>query len=154
MDILVQNEPAVHYPAGDQRGGRDRATFAETEMQLLLALKSPAGVMADCSEMVTELCHMAGLQDPNGLGYRYAGYTGTMLEHLPHYTKAKAANVGALVVFGPGTGHHVCMVRKPGANPLLFSHGQERGPMFISLSQEAKYQPAPTTFLSIAHLGG
>ncbi len=106
----------------------------------------------DCSESVTLLCRLADLDDPNGLNYNGQGLTGTLLGHLRHYSNPRAANIGALVVFGPGTGHHVCMVRRPGVNPLLFSHGQERGPFFISLSEEAKYQPKPVTFLSIAGL--
>jgi hypothetical protein len=44
------------------------------------------------------------------------------------------------------------MVRRPGADPLLFSHGQERGPFLIPLSVEKRYHVAPYTFLSIAHL--
>lgn len=152
MDELVAHEPAVHYPPGDVRGPKDARTFTLTEDEMMAALHAPGGITADCSEMVTELCHMAGLADPNGVNYRYAGYTGSMLAHLTHYTNPANARPGALVVFGPGTGHHVCMVRKSGKNPLLFSHGSERGPFYISLSEEAKFQPAPVTFLSIAKL--
>ena len=54
--------------------------------------------MADCSEMVTELLRWVGCADPNGLNFRYAGYTGTMLDHLPHYTEPRNALTGALAV--------------------------------------------------------
>ena len=98
------------------------------------------------------LCHVCGLHDPNGFGYDGTGYTGTLLHHLPHYTDPRKAKVGALVVFGPGSGDHVCMVRHVGSDPVLFSHGSERGPIYIHLTAEQRYQRKPTTFLSIARL--
>ena len=93
----------------------------------------------------------AGLRDPNGLHYRECGYTGTLLGHLPHYTNPKEAAVGALVVFGPGSGDHVSMVHTPGADPLLQSHGRP-GMDRLHLSQEKTWHRPPVTFLSIAHL--
>lgn len=149
MDHLVQDEPLVHYPPGDRRT-RTIHQIA-TEKQMLAELHA-GRLTIDCSQSVTMLCHVAGLKDPNGNAYRDDGYTGTLLEHLRHYSNPASAMPGALVVFGGGTGHHVCMVRKAGKNPLLFSHGQERGPFMISLSEEAKYQPKPITFLSVAPL--
>ena len=107
----------------------------------------------DCSESVTCLCKWAGLHDPNGLGYNGRGYTGTLLDHLPHYHDPANALCGALVVFGPGTGEHVCMVIEPDhRNPLLFSHGSEAGPIFTRLHDEAEGHPPPVRFLSIAAL--
>jgi hypothetical protein len=124
-----------------------------TSLHLLQqALYSPHGVTMDCSESVTLLCRLAGLQDPNGFHYDCTGYTGTLLHHLPHYSSPLAAKVGALVVFGPGSGHHVCMVRTPGDDPMLFSHGSEQGPIYIRLSDEQRYQPPGHVFLSIAKL--
>jgi len=75
-----------------------------------------------------------------------------LLHHLPHYSDPSKAKVGALVVFGPGSGDHVCMVRHPGPDPVLFSHGSERGPIWIKLTDEQRYQRKSTTFLSIATL--
>jgi len=75
-----------------------------------------------------------------------------MLQHLPHYFNPRNADVGALVVFGPGTGHHVCQVHEPGADPWLFSHGQESDPCFIRLSEMRAGQPSPATFLAISKL--
>jgi hypothetical protein len=103
---------------------------------------------------VTELLHWVGCTDPNGLHYGYAGYTGTMLKYLPHYTSPKAAGVGALVVYGPGTGEHVAMVHTPDpvhGNPLLASHGRP-GLDFVYLRDESSWHKPPVTFLSIAHL--
>src|SRR5215472_9816564 len=121
MVELVSRAAAVHYPPDDVRteSVHDIATLAE----LHSLLNRPAGLTMDCSQAVTLLCHLAGLADPNGLGYKRDGYTGTLLAHLPHYYAARNAGVGALVVYGPGTGHHVSMVHEPGSDPWLFSHG-------------------------------
>ena len=151
-ELLIAREPQVDYPPHDVRTAADLATFKLTEQQLHNLLERGGHIQADCSEMVTELCRWAGLADPNGLNYSYAGYTGTMLAHLPHYTNPQQAKVGALVVFGPGTGEHVCMVMTPGADPVLFSHGQEAGPIAIPLSDERRAHNPPVTFLSIASL--
>jgi hypothetical protein len=148
MDLLVAERARVHYA---QR--RPMQTARVTSLHLLQqALASPHGVTMDCSESVTLLCRVCGLDDPNGFDYDGHGFTGTLLHYLPHYTDARKAKVGALVVFGPGSGDHVCMVRRAGANPTLFSHGSERGPIWITLADEKRYQRAPTVFLSIAHL--
>jgi hypothetical protein len=148
MDLLVLDKPEVHY-----REIRPMPTcHIKTEAQLRSALQQPNGITMDCSESVTLICKLAGLHDPNGRGYNCTGDTGTMLDHLNHYADPRVALVGALVVFGPGRGEHVCMVRTPGRNPTLFSHGQERGPFFISLSEERKFHNPPVTFLSIAKL--
>jgi hypothetical protein len=85
MELLMAHEPRVHYPPHDVRTAADLATFKLTEQQLDRLLATGGSIQADCSEMVTELCRWAGLADPNGLNYRYAGYTGTMLATLPHY---------------------------------------------------------------------
>lgn len=149
MDLLVQHEPRVHY-----RQARPMLTRSiRTEKQLRDALTGKAGVTMDCSESVTLLCRLAGLADPSGLGYNGTGYTGTMLDHLTHYSEPYNANVGALVVFGPRDGEHVCMVRTVGDDPILFSHGQESGPAYVRFSVERAYHRAPARFLSITKLG-
>ena len=147
MDMLVQHEPLIHY-----KQIRPMTTRVLTEQQLVDLFAAKKTISMDCSESVTLICRLAGLADPNGLAYNGRGFTGTMLDHLKHYTSPVAADVGALVVFGPGEGDHVCMVRKRGKDPLLFSHGQERGPFYVHLSDERRAQKPPTTFLSIAKL--
>jgi hypothetical protein len=142
----------VRYPPHDVRGALDLRTFKLTEQQLFHLMDYGGEIQADCSELATEVCRWAGLADPNGLGYRYAGYTGTMLAHLPHYTDPKRALVGALVVFGPGTGEHVAQVYEPGDDPLLVSHGIDRTVNKIPLSVERSYHKPPVTFCSIARL--
>lgn len=147
MLFLIAHERQVHY--AQVRPMRTAHLYEEQAAELFQA---GHGITMDCSEAVTLLCRWAGLQDPNGMGYGGYGFTGTLLQHLPHYPSAKDADVGALVVFGGGTGHHVGMVLEPGTDPLLFSHGSEADPRKIRLSDERKYQPPGVTFLSIAHL--
>lgn len=144
MRLLIAHEPEVHY--GQMRPMVNVHTAAP---------RFP--LTMDCSESVTMLCKWAGLADPNGLGYGGTGNTETLYGHLPHYHDPRAAMVGALVTFAVPTmplgGQHVCMVLEPHPyDPLLFSHGQERGPLAIRLQAERQYHAAPVTFLSIAHL--
>lgn len=152
MGVLVRYEPQVNYPLHDVRGSLDAATFALTEDAMLNRLYTREHLMMDCSQAVTSLCRWADLHDPNGLGYRYAGYTGTLLHNLTHYTDPAKANIGALVVYGPSTGDHVSMVYERGADPLLWSHGFDGGPVLIRLSAQRQMHRAPVTLLSIAKL--
>lgn len=147
MDMLVQNEPLIHY--GQKR---PMTTRNLREQQLADLFKARKTITMDCSESVTLLCRLAGLADPNGKNYSGYGFTGDMLDHLKHYTRPASADVGALVIFGPSPGDHVCMVRKKGRDPLLFSHGQERGPFYVHLSDEKKAHRPPVTFLAVAPL--
>lgn len=145
MDALVFYRRRVHY-------AQVRPMRTAGIRHLRLALFRPGGITMDCSESVTLLCRLAGLHDPNGLGYNGAGYTGTLLEHLPHYFTPSAALTGALVVFGDPPGEHVCMVRWPGTDPVLFSHGSERDPSYHRLSYMRPGFAGAVTFLSIAAL--
>lgn len=155
MDMLLAYEPLVHY---EQH--RPMRTTGVREQQLVNAFRHRASVRIDCSEAVCLVCRLAGLADPTGNNYNYNGYgnTQSMLNNpaLPHYTNYAAAQMGALVIFGPhgdATKQHVCLVYEPSSSdPLLWSHGQERGPLTISLSDERKYHAPPVTFLSIANL--
>lgn len=148
MDWLVANEPLIGYVQH-----RPMQTRRWLETPLAQHFASGKQIDMDCSESVTMLCRMAGLADPNGTEYDGTGFTGTMLKHLSHYTNPAGAETGALVVFGPGTGDHVCMVRRPHrTNPQLFSHGQEAGPVFTTLAAERRAHRPPVTFLSVAKL--
>jgi hypothetical protein len=111
-------------------------------------------ITMDCSEAVTLLFRLAGLKDPNGLNYNGAGFTGTLLEHLPRCGSLDQAHEGALVVFGAAPGTHVCMVMEHDTtDPWLFSHGAEIGPLKIRLSEEKPFHAGePITLLSIASL--
>jgi hypothetical protein len=144
---LIKNEPLVDYAQV-----RPMQTISLSESDVAARFRQGKKITMDCSESVTVLCRWAGLRDPNGRGYNGAGYTGDELDHLPHYSDPAKAKVGALVVFGPGTGEHVCMVIESGPDPLLFSHGQKGGPIAIRLSRERQFHSPPVTFLSIGGL--
>jgi hypothetical protein len=154
MTLMQARRAQLDYPPHDDRGQADARTFHLSEQQALHVLDGGGHLQFDCSEFVTVLLKWVGCADPNGLGYRYAGYTGTMLAHLPHYRDPRQALVGGLAVFGPDTGHHVAMVYEPdaaGGNPLLGSHGRP-GFDLVRLNDLAAGQPAPVTMLSIAAL--
>jgi hypothetical protein len=143
MGYLLAHKAQVHYPPDDKR--THRASEIQTEVELRERLV--AGTFQfDCSQTVEILCVVVGLHWPRAM---VNGYTGTMLAHLPQYTKPHAAGLGALCVVGPGTGTHVWMVAAPGDDPLLWGNGAEAGPDEIRYSQEGR---RPRTFLSIAHL--
>jgi len=148
MRILIHHEPQVHYIQE-----RPMRTVKLSRHEVLQKLHNGGNIAMDCSEAVTCLCKWAGLHDPNGRDFNGTGNTDTIYSHLHRYSQPWKAKVGALVVFGsyPHT-HHVCMVAEPGHDPLLWSHGQERGPIWIPLHEEMKYQPRGVTFCSIAKL--
>ena len=147
MGYLLAHEPQIHYAQV-----RPMRTVGLSEAQLRQRLDAKGYISMDCSEAVTCLCKWAGLRDPNGNHYNGSGYTGTLLAHLPHYSDPRKAKVGALCVFGPGTGEHVAMVIEPGATPVMWSHGGESGPIRISFERERALHRRPATFLSIAAL--
>jgi hypothetical protein len=101
----------------------------------------------DCSGFVTLCYAWAGAPDPNGLGYSGAGYTGTLLAHM-RPIELESVRPGDVVVWGPAPGRHAALVLEPGPDPLLCSHGQERGPLEVRFSAEDAVQPPPAVFLS------
>lgn len=148
MVMLVNGTRTVHYR--QLRPMRSRYINTFDELKAAIA----RGMWLDCSESVTLLCHIAGFRDPNGLGYNGYGYTGTMLNYCkPHFTAPGDANIGTLLICGPGAGDHVMAVYKTGSDPLLFSHGSEGDPKFVRYSRIAPYLRAPAQFCSIAKLG-
>lgn len=118
------------------------------------AFKRGVHITMDCSESVTLICRLAGLQDPNGEGYDGYGYTGTMLAHLKHFTDWNEVHKGTLIVFGAGTGTHVVMVVQPnGENPLVYSHGSYASHAIWDLNTERTYHEGePLTLLAIEDL--
>lgn len=146
MDYCIAHRGQIHYPPNDIRSERVGTIKSWTDIHARVS--RPGGWEVDCSQMCEALLRAVGAHLP----FR-DGYTGSFLDACPHYTDGRAAYVGACVVFGPGTGHHMAMVHtrdtKHG-NPLLFSHGQESDPRLIYLSQEQAGQPRPATFCSVA----
>lgn len=112
------NTAQVHYTE-DQR--RDDWLVAGTPDEL--------PQYTDCSGFGTECYYAAGLPDPNGLAYRYLGYTGTVLEnaaaHGKVFTDVSKALPGDPIVIGPGTGWHEVVCVEAGADPLVATHGGE-----------------------------
>jgi cell wall-associated NlpC family hydrolase len=100
----------------------------------------------DCSGFVTLCYFLAGAPDPNGLGYSGEGWTGTILRHLASIAPVDARR-GDLVVWGDYPGRHVSIVLEPGHDPLLCSHGQERGPLAVRFSDEDRWQACASTWL-------
>ena len=129
----INNEPQIHYEQRRPMDGVDQPR------------KLP--LRTDCSGFSTLCYKWAGAPDPNGQNYNGQGYTGTMLQHGRQIAKS-AVQPGDLVVWGPNPGHHVALVLEGGADPLLCSHGQEKGPFPIRFSEETKFQPGPVTWLS------
>ena len=129
----IQHEPQVHYQQSRPIDG------------LLEARKLP--LHTDCSGFSTLCYAWSGAPDPNGLNYSGQGYTGTLLQQMRHIPKS-AVQPGDLVVWGAPPGHHVALVLESGADPMLASHGQEKGPIAIRFSLESQYQPAQVTWLS------
>ena len=125
----IANEPRIHY--GELRP---------------IPLGRTLPLTTDCSGFVTVCYFLAGAPDPNGRGYDGSGYTGTMLGWLPSIAPLDADR-GDLVVWGTYPGRHVALVLEPGPDPLLCSHGRERGPLAIRFSDECAFQPPVVTWL-------
>jgi hypothetical protein len=129
----IANEPQIHYEQLRPMDGLDPARRLPLH--------------TDCSGFSTLCYAWAGAPDPNGLGFNGQGYTGTMLQHMQRIPSS-AVQPGDLVVWGPSPGHHVALVLEIGPDPLLCSHGQEKGPFAIRFSEETRYQPQPAVWLS------
>jgi Putative peptidoglycan binding domain/NlpC/P60 family len=129
----MTNEPKIHY-----RQSRPMDGLHEPR-------KLP--LSTDCSGFSTLCYAWAGAPDPNGLNYSGLGFTGTLLQHMKRIPQS-AVQPGDMVVWGGDTGHHVALVVEAGPDPLLCSHGQEKGPFAIRFSVESKYQPPQVTWLS------
>lgn len=102
----------------------------------------------DCSGFVSLCYSWARAPDPNGLAFSGEGYTGTLLRHLSRIERAEAL-VADIVVWGKPPGHHVALVVRPGDDPLLASHGMERGPVSVVFSEENRFQPSPAAWLTL-----
>jgi hypothetical protein len=129
----IANEPQIHYQ----------------QLRPVDGLNEPKKLplSTDCSGFSTLCYKWAGSTvDPNGENWSGA-YTGTLLQHCRHIPQS-AVQPGDLVVWGAYPGHHVALVLEAGPDPLLCSHGQEKGPLAIPFSVESRFQPTPATWLS------
>lgn len=159
MGWFISHAPQIHYGAVRPMltyrrwdGAKKPARFP-TYSEVAKIFKDGGSITMDCSESVTLLCKWAGLKDPNGFGFNGYGNSGTMYEHLTkRYTSPGSAHPGAIVVYGPWD--HVCMVQTRNNNdPWLFSHGQESGPLHISLAEESAFHSGQARyFLDVSRL--
>lgn len=92
----------------------------------------------DCSGSCTRIFKLAGMPDPNGNGWNGSGYTGTIMAKCKQISR-RDAQPGDLLVYGAYPGEHVVMVMSgtPSSGFMLFSHGEEAGPLHISEATEA-----------------
>jgi hypothetical protein len=99
----------------------------------LHATRGHLPMTTDCSGWVTQCYWAAGAPDPSGLGYRYVGFTGTLLSfaasHGHVFTDLSRARPGDPIVIGPGSGWHAVICLEPGVDPIVGSHGSEPGPL-------------------------
>lgn len=150
--FLYDHRALIDYPPGDIRNQRDLATWRLTRPAMEARLRNGGRIQFDCSQCVQQIFRWCELADPCGLNYAYAGDTGAMLAHLPHYSRSSGAGRGALAIFGPGRGEHVSLVLEPGRDPLMGSHGRP-GYDHVRLSAEAAFHSPPVTFLNVSGLG-
>ena len=128
-------------------GVRNAARIHYAEVRPM-PLRRALPLATDCSGFATLCYFLAGAPDPNGLGYIGQGYTGSLLRHLPHIAPADAKE-GDIVVWGRYPGRHCAVMVEPGDDPLLVSHGSERGPLEILLSAEQRvHDGQPATWLN------
>jgi Putative peptidoglycan binding domain len=129
----VANEAQIHYE-------QLRPIDAIHEAQRL-------PLRTDCSGFATLCYAWAGASDPNGLDFNGQGYTGTMLQHLRRVPQP-AVQPGDLVIWGRFPGNHVALVLEAGPDPLLCSHGTDKGPVEVRFSAASKYHSPPVVWLS------
>ena len=93
--------------------------------------------VSDCSSGVTDCYSWGGAPDPNKRNYDGQGYTGTLIAE-GRLISARAARASDIVIFGPGTGWHAALVLEAGANPLVWSMGEQGDPRIYACSSVAK----------------
>lgn len=153
LDYFHAHAGHLLYPPEDIRQPLDNECWAWSEQTLDHVMNGGGYWQGDCSEHATFVWKCAGLWR-----WRSPGYTGSILELLPTYTNAKAAGVGAGVVFGGGTGHHIAVVHTPDprhGNPLLDSHGRpgyDRVRLSDLAAEQASMGHPGVRFCSIQHL--
>lgn len=101
--------------------------------------KKALPIVTDCSGSTTMLYNAAGRPDPNGRDYDGTGWTGTLRAHTPRRRTVRGCRPGDFIVYGDGDGVHVVVVLEAGRDPLVWSHGQEAGPLVNRHSQQVAY---------------
>src|SRR5262249_9618580 len=133
MDYLVAHNNAVKYRLTRPNPARSIVSAAA----LFKAIQHD-DVEADCSGGIDLLFHLARCKPPSGAKYGWGyGNTKTMLDHLPHFTDARKAHVGAIFIFGADQDdllkQHAAVVRRESkrlGNPTLWSLGGPGDPVY------------------------
>lgn len=154
LNELWKYRGLLAYPKGDVRTSADATFWHLSESQAFTLLAAGHVLQSDCSQLYAWTLRCAGLWH-----WGQPGYTGVDLDVCkPHYTDGRQAYVGAGVIYGPGTGHHVTPVWVPdhkSGDPVVFSHGHA-GVDRVTVSQMAASQAAEGypghVYVSIAHL--
>jgi len=153
LDFFHAHASHLLYPPEDIRTDRDNECWHWSETTTELVLEHEGYWQGDCSEFGSYVLKCAGLWK-----WQTAGATSSHLQLLPVYTDPRAAYTGALVIFGPGGGHHEAIVHTPDhkhGNPLLSSHGR---PGFDAVrlndleAEQTRNGHPGVRLLSIAHL--
>lgn len=133
MGATAKNEPNWHYKLA-------RPLVMPTRDQALTGV-----VEADCSFGCSILCHLAGAPDPTADNWQ--GNSTSMFQHLPHIPFGEV-KVGDIGVFGHTDGEqHAVMAYQtaPTENAtLVWSHGQEAGPIIVPAATEKGAHPGAT----------
>lgn len=130
FDWGLRNEDAIHY---DQYRPFDVDTVKDKTVPCRL----------DCSSMTVCNSRAVGRPDPSGQDYAggtpgHPTFTGTLRTGTPQRKNVADALVGDHIIYGQNTGAHVVQVYEPGRDPLVYSHGQEAGPMLVRHSTELR----------------
>lgn len=138
MEATAKNEPNWHYAFR-------RPLTIPTEEQA-----DHGVVYADCSFGVKDLCALAGVPDPTGNQFNGWGNSTSIYLHLPHIELSEI-QPGDIVLFGVQGSVHATMVYAVGKRTAdtvrVWSHGQERGPIIVTLAVEVAAHPGqPVTF--------
>jgi hypothetical protein len=94
---------------------------------------------ADCRATVNWATRWSGWK---GFGrYGFEASSGEMFEVLPRFSEIRDAEIGTLVVYGPGGGDHVAQVIADAgsSNPTLGSHGSAFSANKVSYLAETAY---------------
>lgn len=120
---LIRHANLVHYSQ------RTRMQIVRYRLRIPPLLRR---IWEDCSSSITGLYWLAGLADPNGLGYNGFGYTGTQSNQgRPSWRAGQSLSrlkPGDLIFYGRWPHKHVTLYLGGG---LVYSHGTERGPYLL-----------------------
>lgn len=124
--VMISHAGAVHYTQSSLRmqGVRKKIRLPNYP------------VWEDCSSSCTWLYWQADAPDPNGFTPPYPGWgwTGTLRKNGKQVSLAEALP-GDLVFYGPGPDftHVACVLKGSGREARCFSHGSERGPLYVNI---------------------